>query len=349
MYHGIILVKNNTGRVNLNRLVSESHLNYFNRRPRMPKSLINKYRDGLIIGSACEAGELYQALLDERSDETIANIVSFYDYLEIQPVGNNEFMIESERVENVNSVEDIQRLNQKIVDLGEQFHKPVVATCDVHFLNPDDAIYRSILLAGKGFKDADKQAPLYFRTTQEMLDEFAYLGSEKAKEVVITNTNKINDMIENISPIHPDKCPPVIPNSDKTLREICYKRAHEIYGEDLPERVTSRLEKELNSIIGNGYAVMYIIAQKLVWDSNDHGYLVGSRGSVGSSFAATMSGITEVNPLPAHYICPECHYVDFDSEQVQKYAKMGMSGFDMPDAYCPKCGTKMTKKDRISL
>ena len=344
MYHGIILVKNNTGRVNLNRLVSESHLNYFNRRPRMPKSLINKYRDGLIIGSACEAGELYQALLDERSDETIANIVSFYDYLEIQPVGNNEFMIGSERVGNVNSIEDIQKFNQKIVDLGEQFHKPVVATCDVHFLNPDDAIYRSILLAGKGFKDADQQAPLYFRTTQEMLDEFAYLGSEKAKEVVITNTNKINDMIENISPIHPDKCPPVIPDSDKTLREICYNRAHEIYGDDLPERVTSRLEKELNSIIGNGYAVMYIIAQKLVWDSNDHGYLVGSRGSVGSSFAATMSGITEVNPLPAHYICPECHFVDFDSEQVQKYAKMGMSGFDMPDAYCPKCGAKMTKE-----
>ena len=244
----------------------------------------------------------------------------------------------------MNSIEDIQKFNQKIVDLGEQFHKPVVATCDVHFLNPDDAIYRSILLAGKGFKDADQQAPLYFRTTQEMLDEFAYLGSEKAKEVVITNTNKINDMIENISPIHPDKCPPVIPDSDKTLREICYNRAHEIYGDDLPERVTSRLEKELNSIIGNGYAVMYIIAQKLVWDSNDHGYLVGSRGSVGSSFAATMSGITEVNPLPAHYICPECHFVDFDSEQVQKYAKMGMSGFDMPDAYCPKCGAKMTKE-----
>lgn len=344
MYHGIILVKNNTGRVNLNRLVSESHLNYFNRRPRMPKSLINKYRDGLIIGSACEAGELYQALLDERSDETIANIVSFYDYLEIQPVGNNEFMIGSERVENVNSIEDIQKFNQKIVDLGEQFHKPVVATCDVHFLNPDDAIYRSILLAGKGFKDADQQAPLYFRTTQEMLDEFAYLGSEKAKEVVITNTNKINDMIENISPIHPDKCPPVIPDSDKTLREICYNRAHEIYGDDLPERVTSRLEKELNSIIGNGYAVMYIIAQKLVWDSNDHGYLVGSRGSVGSSFVATMAGITEVNPLSAHYICPKCHYVDFDSDAVRPYSKKGMSGCDMPDRDCPVCGTPLQKE-----
>ena len=360
MYHGIILVKNNTGRVNLNRLVSESHLNYFNRRPRMPKSLINKYRDGLIIGSACEAGELYQALLDERSDETIANIVSFYDYLEIQPVGNNEFMIESERVENVNSVEDIQRLNQKIVDLGEQFHKPVVATCDVHFLNPDDAIYRSILLAGKGFKDADKQAPLYFRTTQEMLDEFAYLGSEKAKEVVITNTNKINDMIENISPIHPDKCPPVIPNSDKTLREICYKRAHEIYGEDLPERVTSRLEKELNSIIGNGYAVMYIIAQKLVWDSNDHGYLVGSRGSVGSSFAATMSGITEVNPLAPHYYCTECKSSFFEDEvtvpdeadkeavkeiqdTIRQLREDGGVGLDLPPRKCPYCGKDMCR------
>lgn len=343
-YHGIILVQNDTGRVNLNRLVSESHIKYFNRRPRMPKSLIEKYREGLIIGSACEAGELYQALLDQKSDETIAEIVSFYDYLEIQPVGNNEFMIHSDRIENIRSTDDIRKLNQRIIELGEQFQKPVVATCDVHFLNPDDAIYRSILMAGKGFKDADSQPPLYFRTTEEMLNEFSYLGSDKAKEVVITNPNKINEMIENISPIHPDKCPPVIPDSDKTLREICYSRAHEIYGEDLPERVTNRLEKELNSIIGNGYAVMYIIAQKLVWDSNDHGYLVGSRGSVGSSFAATMSGITEVNPLPAHYICPECHYVDFDSEQVQKYAKMGMSGFDMPDAYCPKCGAKFTKE-----
>ena len=344
MYHGILLVKNNTGRVNLNRLVSESHINYFNRKPRMPKSLIDKYRDGLIVGSACEAGELYSALVDQRSDEDIARIVSFYDYLEIQPVGNNEFMIHSDKYENIQSKEDIQRLNQKIVDLGEEFHKPVVATCDVHFLDPDDSIYRSILMAGKGFKDADQQPPLYFRTTEEMLDEFAYLGSDKAREVVITNPNKINDMIDNISPIHPDKCPPVIENSDQELREICYNKAHEIYGPDLPQRVTDRLEKELTSIIGNGYAVLYIIAQKLVWDSNDHGYLVGSRGSVGSSFAATMAGITEVNPLPAHYICPECHYVDFDSEQVQEYAKKGMSGFDMPDAVCPKCGANLIKE-----
>lgn len=343
-YHGIILVKNNTGRVNLNRLVSESHITYFNRRPRMPKSLIDKYRDGLIIGSACEAGELYSALVDQRSDETIAKIISFYDYLEIQPVGNNEFMIQSERIENVNSKEDIQRLNQRVVELGEEFQKPVVATCDVHFLDPDDSIYRAILMAGKGFKDADQQPPLYFRTTEEMLQEFSYLGSNKAKKVVITNPNKINGMIENISPIHPDKCPPVIENSDQELRDICYNKAHEVYGPTLPKRVTDRLERELTSIIGNGYAVMYIIAQKLVWDSNDHGYLVGSRGSVGSSFAATMAGITEVNPLPAHYICPKCHYVDFDSEQVQKYAKKGMSGFDMPDADCPECGTKLIKE-----
>lgn len=343
-YHGIILVKNNTGRVNLNRLVSESHINYFNRRPRMPKSLIQKYREGLIIGSACEAGELYSALVDQRSDEEIAKIVNFYDYLEIQPVGNNEFMIRSDRYETIHSEEDIQQINQRIVDLGEEFHKPVAATCDVHFLDPDDSIYRAILMAGKGFKDADQQPPLYFRTTEEMLEEFSYLGSDKAKEVVITNPNKINEMIENISPIHPDKCPPVIENSDQELREICYNKAHEIYGPNLPKRVTDRLEKELTSIIGNGYAVLYIIAQKLVWDSNDHGYLVGSRGSVGSSFAATMAGITEVNPLPAHYICPQCHYVDFDSEQVQEYAKKGMSGFDMPDAVCPKCGAKLIKE-----
>ena len=343
-YHGIILVKNNIGRVNLNRLVSESHIKYFNRRPRMPKSLVDKYRDGLIIGSACEAGELYSALIDHRSEEDIANIVSFYDYLEIQPVGNNQFMIESERFETMNSEEDIRQINQRIVELGTEFDKPVAATCDVHFLNPDDAIYRAILMAGKGFKDVDKQPPLYFRTTEEMLDEFAYLGSDMAKEVVITNPNKINDMIENISPIHPDKCPPVIENSDQELRDICYTKAHEIYGPDLPDRVTKRLERELTSIIGNGYAVMYIIAQKLVWDSNDHGYLVGSRGSVGSSFAATMSGITEVNPLPAHYICKECHYVDFDSEEVQKYAKMGMSGCDMPDAKCPICGADLIKE-----
>ncbi|MEE1313938.1 MAG: PolC-type DNA polymerase III [Lachnospiraceae bacterium] len=343
-YHGIILVQNETGRVNLNRLVSASHLDYFNRRPRMPKSLIQKYREGLILGSACEAGELYQALLSQKSEEEIARIVSFYDYLEIQPTGNNMFMIESDRIENVNSVEDIENLNRKIVELGEKFNKPVLATCDVHFLDPEDELYRRILMAGKGFKDADNQAPLYFRTTEEMLKEFAYLGSEKAKEVVITNTNNIADQIERVSPVHPDKCPPVIENSDEQLREICYTKAHEIYGPELPEIVVERLERELHSIISNGFAVMYIIAQRLVWDSVDHGYLVGSRGSVGSSFAATMSGITEVNPLPAHYICPNCYYVDFDSEKVKPYVQMGRSGCDMPDEVCPKCGHSLNKE-----
>ena len=343
-YHGIILVKNEIGRVNLNRLVSASHLDYFNRRPRMPKSLIQKYREGLLLGSACEAGELYQALLSKQSEAEIARIVNFYDYLEIQPCGNNAFMIESDRHEDINSIEDIQEMNRKIVELGRRYHKPVVATCDVHFLDPEDEQYRRIMMAGKGFKDADNQAPLYLRTTEEMLEEFAYLGAETAYEVVVTNTNLIANQIEKISPVHPDKCPPVIPDSDKTLREICYTKAHEIYGPDLPVQVTERLEHELSSIISNGFAVMYIIAQKLVWDSNDHGYLVGSRGSVGSSFVATMSGITEVNPLSAHYICPECFYVDFDSDLVKPYVQMGMSGCDMPDAYCPKCGALMKKE-----
>ena len=343
-YHGIILVKNETGRINLNRLVSASNLEYFNRRPRMPMSLIRKYREGLIIGSACEAGELYQALLSQKSDEEIAKIVQFYDYLEIQPTGNNMFMIESDRIENINSVEDIENMNRKIVELGEKFNKPVLATCDVHFLDPEDELYRRILMAGKGFKDADNQAPLYFRTTEEMLKEFAYLGSDKAKEVVITNTNLVADWIERVSPVLPDKCPPVIDKSDEQLRDICYTKAHEIYGPDLPEIVVERLERELNSIISNGFAVMYIIAQRLVWDSVDHGYLVGSRGSVGSSFAATMAGITEVNPLQAHYICPKCFYVDFDSDAVKPYAKMGRSGCDMPDAVCPRCGHALNKE-----
>ncbi|MDO4942153.1 MAG: PolC-type DNA polymerase III [Lachnospiraceae bacterium] len=343
-YHGIILVKNETGRINLNRLVSASHIDYFNRRPRMPMSLIQKYREGLILGSACEAGELYQAILSQKPEEEIARLVHFFDYLEIQPIGNNMFMIESDRIENVNSIEDIENINRKIVALGEQYHKPVVATCDVHFLDPKDEQYRRILMAGKGFKDADNQAPLYFRTTEEMLKEFAYLGSEKAKEVVVTNPNLINSWIERVSPVHPDKCPPVIPDSDKQLRKICYDKAHEIYGPEIPEIVTARLERELNSIISNGFAVMYIIAQRLVWDSVEHGYLVGSRGSVGSSLAATMAGITEVNPLPAHYICPNCYYADFDSDKVKPYVQMGKSGCDMPDARCPKCGKLLNKE-----
>ena len=345
-YHAIILAKNDLGRINLYRLVSQSHLTYFNKHPRIPKSLVMKYREGLILGSACEAGELYRALLDGQSDAQIARLVKFYDYLEIQPCGNNKFMIASERVRNVNSIEDIQNINRKIVSLGEQFHKPVVATCDVHFLDPEDEVYRRIIMASKGFKDADDQAPLYLRTTEEMLREFEYLGSDKAEEIVITNTRKIAAMCERISPVRPDKCPPVIPNSDDTLRTICYNRAHDMYGDKLPKMVLDRLERELHSIISNGFAVMYIIAQKLVWKSNEDGYLVGSRGSVGSSLAATMSGITEVNPLSPHYYCPSCHYYDFDSEDVKKFS--GMAGCDMPDKICPKCG-KPLKKDGFDI
>lgn len=340
-YHAIILVKNETGRVNLYRLVSESHLTYYNRRPKLPKSLFLQYREGLIIGSACEAGELYQAILRNKSDAEIARLVNFYDYLEIQPLGNNMFMIESDKCD-VQDVEDLKAINRKIIALGEEYNKLVAATCDVHFLDPEDEIYRRIIMAGKGFKDADNQAPLYLRTTEEMIEEFLYLGREKAEEVVVENTNRIADMIEKISPVSPDKCPPVIENSDQDLRDICYRRAHEVYGDSLPKVVEERLERELKSIIGNGYAVMYIIAQKLVWKSNEDGYLVGSRGSVGSSFAATMAGISEVNPLSAHYYCEKCHYYDFDSEEVRSYS--GSSGCDMPDKLCPRCGTPLVKE-----
>ena len=340
-YHAILLAKNNTGRVNMYTLVSQSHLSYYNKRPKIPKSQLLKYREGLILGSACEAGELYRALLDDKSDAAIAKIVDFYDYLEIQPLGNNEYMINADRVRNVNSKEDIINLNKKIVALGEEFNKPVVATCDVHFLDPQDEVYRRIIMAGKGFKDADEQAPLYFRTTEEMLEEFAYLGREKAEEVVITNTNKIADSIDTISPVRPDKCPPIIENSDQILTDICYNKAHQMYGNPLPEIVENRLKRELNSIITNGFAVMYIIAQKLVWKSVEDGYLVGSRGSVGSSFVATMSGITEVNPLSPHYYCTNCFYNDFESEEVREYA--GRAGIDMPPKACPVCGSPLHK------
>ena len=341
-YHVIILAKNETGRVNLYTLISKSHLEYFGRHPRIPKSELARYREGLIVGSACEAGELYQAILNDRSQERIARIVNFYDYLEIQPLGNNRFMIGSDRVENVRSEEDLREINRRIVRLGEEFGKPVAATCDVHFLDPGDEVYRRIIMAGKGFTDADEQAPLYLHTTDEMLEEFEYLGSAKAREVVIENPNKIADMIERISPVRPDKCPPVIENSDQELRDICYAKAHAMYGDPLPETVTERLGRELNSIISNGFAVMYIIAQKLVWKSNEDGYLVGSRGSVGSSFVATMAGITEVNPLSPHYLCEYCHYVDFDSEEVKAYS--GRAGCDMPDRKCPVCGKDLTKQ-----
>ncbi len=340
-YHAIILATCDQGRTNLYNLISLSHITYFNRRPRIPKSEFIKYRNGLLLGSACEAGELYRAILGGRPEEEIARIVEFYDYLEIQPLGNNAFMLRDED-SPIETEEDIIEINKRIVKLGQDFGKLVVATCDVHFLDPEDEVYRRIIMAGKGFKDADDQAPLYLRTTEEMLAEFAYLGSAKAEEVVITNTNKIADMCEWISPVRPDKCPPVIENSDQMLRDICYNKAYKMYGNPLPEVVHARLERELNSIISNGYAVMYIIAQKLVWKSNEDGYLVGSRGSVGSSFVATMSGITEVNPLQAHYLCENCKYVDFDSEVVKSYA--GRCGCDMPDAVCPNCGKPLKKE-----
>ncbi|MBR4759218.1 MAG: PolC-type DNA polymerase III, partial [Lachnospiraceae bacterium] len=316
---------------------------YFNRNPRIPKTMLQQYREGLIIGSACEAGELVRAILDNRSDEEISSIARFYDYLEIQPIGNNAFMIEDdEHHEDIHTEEDLRDINRKIVKLGETLGKPVCATCDVHFMDPEDELYRRIVMAGKGFKDADNQAPLFLRTTEEMLDEFAYLGMDKAREVVIDNPNLIADMVDPVQAARPDKCPPVIPDSDKTLRDICERRAKEIYGEDLPEVVKERMDRELDSIISNGFAVMYIIAQKLVWKSVEDGYLVGSRGSVGSSFVAYLSGITEVNSLSAHYLCPKCHYVDFDSPEVKAFS--GMAGCDMPDKLCPVCGEPLSKE-----
>lgn len=342
-YHAIILVQNYTGLRNLYELISMSHIDYFFRRPRIPKSKFMEKREGLILGSACEAGELYRAILNGESKQRIAELVRFYDYLEIQPLGNNKFMIDSPKAETIHSMEDLKNINRRIVALGEEFRKPVVATCDVHFIDPDDAVYRKVIMSAEGFADADNQAPLYFRTTEEMLAEFDYLGEEKAREVVITNTNLIADQIEKIKPIPDETFPPKIEGADDELRRICMDKAHSIYGDPLPPLVQERLETELNSIISNGYAVLYIIAQKLVWKSVADGYLVGSRGSVGSSFAANMAGITEVNSLPPHYVCPNCKYSDFESETVKKFALEEASGCDMPDKYCPVCGTLLHK------
>lgn len=341
-YHIVLLARNDVGRVNLYTLISKSHLDYYKKRPRIPKSELLKHREGIIIGSACEAGELFRAILRGDDEDRIEQIATLYDYLEVQPIENNHFMILNDtKYPQIQTEADLQNLNRRIISLGEKLSKPVVATCDAHFLNPEDDLYRRIIMASKGYTDADNQAPLYFRTTDEMLEEFNYLGEEKAKEIVVTNSNLIAEMIEAISPVRPDKCPPVIENSDVELREICSQRAHELYGEKLPAIVEDRMNKELDSIIGNGYAVMYIIAQKLVWKSVADGYLVGSRGSVGSSFAAFLAGITEVNSLAPHYRCGKCYYTDFDSEEVKAFS--GGAGCDMPDKICPVCGEPLIK------
>ncbi len=336
--HAIILVKDEIGLRNLYELISDAHLNNFYRNPRILKSKYDELKEGLILGSACEAGELYKAILNNYPQKFIENLANYYDYYEIQPLGNNEYLV---RNGIVGKTETLIEINEKIVNLGNIHNKLVVATGDVHFINKEDSIYREILMSNEGFKDAHNQPPLYFRTTKNMLSEFSYLGKEKAYEVVVENTNKISDEIKKISPVPEGTFPPEIEGADEELEKITYNKAKSIYGENLPDIVEKRLKRELGSIISNGFSVMYIIAQKLVWKSIEDGYLVGSRGSVGSSFVATMAEITEVNPLAPHYFCEKCQYSDFDSDDVKAFA--GGSGYDMPDKKCPVCNENLKK------